>query len=67
MLGNEACDLDSMVSSLVYAFTIYKVRSIKETVKHDNVCSLSLLSLKLMRCSRKLNYVHTTLPKGFLV
>lgn len=25
VLGNEACDLDSMVSSLVYAFSIYKV------------------------------------------
>lgn len=24
VLGNEACDLDSMVSSLVYAFSIYK-------------------------------------------
>ena len=27
VLGNEACDLDSMVSSLVYAFSIYKVRA----------------------------------------
>ena len=26
VLGNEACDLDSMVSSLLYAFSIYKVR-----------------------------------------
>ena len=25
VLGNEACDLDSMVSSLVYAFSIFKV------------------------------------------
>ena len=27
VLGNEACDLDSMVSSLVYAFFVYKVRA----------------------------------------
>jgi len=27
VLGNEACDLDSMVSSLVYALSIYKVRT----------------------------------------
>ena len=25
VLGNEACDLDSMVSSLVYAFSIFQV------------------------------------------
>lgn len=25
VLGNEACDLDSMVSSLIYAFSIFKV------------------------------------------
>lgn len=29
VLGNEACDLDSMVSALVYGFSIYKVRSLR--------------------------------------
>ncbi|KAJ7393928.1 hypothetical protein OS493_003597 [Desmophyllum pertusum] len=34
VLGNEACDLDSMVSSLVYAFSIYeKTRLLSVPVK----------------------------------
>ena len=31
VLGNEACDLDSMVSSLIYAFSIFKVCLFMET------------------------------------
>ena len=32
VLGNEACDLDSMVSSLVYAFSFFKVIYLNEWV-----------------------------------
>lgn len=51
VLGNEACDLDSMVSALALAFYLTKVRVKKESFRVERfgfktqLCSLPIFSL----------------------
>lgn len=64
VLGNEACDLDSMVSSLVYAFTIYKVRStintdiLKLTVEQNTKISCKQVLLDINYKSMQATTYH---------